>query len=120
VNERTYLFLTGVQIGDNAAGRWRPFAHALAGAARQTATDRQTSTGPFNFTIRDTVTSFAFKVGGGIDIAISPRVDVRLIEVNYVPIFARSRHTPGDADFDQSVKGKTAKNTTFSFGLVFH
>src|SRR5205823_5267378 len=78
LTERTYMLLAGVQFGDNAAGKWRPFAHALVGAARQTSVDRQTSTGPFNFTLKDAVTSFAMKVGGGIDVAIAPRVDVRL------------------------------------------
>jgi opacity protein-like surface antigen len=119
--ERTYLLLGGLEYGHSMmSSRVRPFAHALIGAARQTVTDRQTSTGPFNFTIRDEVTSFAMKIGGGIDMSITPHVDIRLIEANYVPIFAGKRHTPGDADFDQTAQGETANNVTFSFGIVVH
>ena len=60
-------------------GGWRPFAHVMAGAARQTSEDVQTSTGPFHFVIHDRATSLALKVGGGIDVRISPRVDLRVI-----------------------------------------
>jgi hypothetical protein len=93
----------------------------MVGAAQVTSDDRQTSTGPFNFSIRDHSTSLAMSVGGGIDINVMPRVDVRLIEVDYVPVFGRDRTTPTvNADFDQRVKGRTAKNVKFSFGIVMH
>jgi len=120
IKDRTVLAVTGIEFGDNAARRWRPYAHALAGVARQTSNDTQTSTGPFDFQLRDSVTSFAMKVGGGIDIPISSRVDLRAIEVDYTPIFAKSRNDSGNADFDQRVKGKRANNVTFSFGIVVH
>jgi hypothetical protein len=58
------------------------------------------------------------KLGGGVDLPMGSRVAVRLAEVDYTPIFAKARHQPGNADFDQRVKGKTAQNWTFSFGLV--
>jgi hypothetical protein len=118
-HDRTLLVVTGIELADNAAARWRPFAHVMAGLARQTSRDVQTSTGPFNFELRDNVTSFAMKIGGGIDLPITPRLDVRVIEIDYTPVFARGRHVPGNADFDQSVKGRTAQNVTFGFGLVF-
>ena len=120
IKDRTLLAVTGLEIGDNASRRWRPYAHALVGIARQTSNDTQTSTGPFDFQLRDSVTSFAMKVGGGIDFPISSRVDLRAIEVDYTPIFAGSRNDSGNADFDQRVKGKRANNVTFSFGLVVH
>jgi hypothetical protein len=119
-HDRTLLALAGLELGDNAAARWRPFAHVMAGVARQTSRDVQTSTGPFDFELRDTATSFAMKIGGGIDLPLSQRLDVRILQVDYAPIFARSRHVPGNADFDQRVTGKTAKNVTFGFGLVVH
>jgi hypothetical protein len=119
-HDRTLLALAGIELADNAATRWRPFAHVMAGVARQTSNDVQTSTGPFNFELRDRVTSFTLKIGGGIDLPVTPHLDVRVIEADYAPIFARSRHTPGNADFDQSVKGRTAQNVTFGFGLVLH
>ena len=120
IHDRTLMALAGLELADNAATRWRPFAHLLAGVARQTSRDVQTSTGPFNFELRDAVTSFAMKFGGGIDLPLSSRLDVRVLEVDYSPVFARSRHVPGNADFDQSVSGRRANNVTFGFGLVLH
>jgi hypothetical protein len=118
LTDRTVLALTGIEWSTAVSGRWRPFGHVLAGLARQTSNDRQTSTGPFDFTLHDSVTSFALKVGGGLDIPISSRVDLRLIQIDYTPIFARGRHVSGNADFDERVKGKTANNVTLSFGIV--
>jgi len=120
IRDRTVLAVAGLEWGDNAASRWRPFAHVLAGIARQRSDDSQTSTGPFEFSLHDNVTSFAMKIGAGVDIPVTSHVDVRAIEINYTPIFAGGRHVPGNADFDQSVKGRTAQNVTFSFGLVVH
>jgi opacity protein-like surface antigen len=121
IKDRTYLLTTGIEWGDNArVAKWRPFVHVMAGLARQTSRDRQTSTGPFNFTLHDSARSIALKIGAGIDVPLSHRVDIRLIEVNYTPVFARARNTPGDADFEQRVNGKTAQNITFSAGIVWH
>jgi hypothetical protein len=116
------LRAAGTVIADRLArefGGWRPYAHIMAGAARQTQVDVRTSTGPFDFSIHDRPTSLALKAGGGIDVRLSPRVDLRLIEIDYQPIFAKDRHTPVDGFFDQSVKGKTAQNVTFSVGVVW-
>jgi hypothetical protein len=81
----------------------------------------QTSTGPFNFTLNDKVTSFAMKIGAAADIRMGKYIDLRVFEINYNPIFARGkRHVPGNADFDLSVAGKRADNLTLGVGLVFH
>jgi len=120
IRERTNLAVVGIELANNAATRWRPFLHILGGVARQTSTDSQTSTGPFDFALHDSVTSFAMKIGGGIDLPLTQHADVRVIEVDYVPVFAGRRHQPGNADFDQSVAGKTAHNVTFGFGIVLH
>jgi opacity protein-like surface antigen len=119
--ERTYVLVTGLEARRDFGG-WRPYAHVMAGVARLTEDDTETSTGPFEFVLKDHTTSLALKIGGGIDVRISPRVDLRVIEIDYQPILARDRHTPvtGQFVFDQSVKGKTASNVTFSIGLVWH
>ena len=120
--DRTWEVLGGVQIKNNSKTlRFKPSIHVLAGFARQTSKDVQTSTGPFNFTLSDNVTSFALKVGAGADLRISERVDLRLFEINYNPIFARGhRHVPGNADFDLTVAGKRADNLTLGVGIVIH
>jgi hypothetical protein len=74
---------------------------------------------PFDFTIHDRTTSLALKLGGGIDVHLSPRLDFRIIEVDYEPIFAKDRNTPVEGFFEQRVKGKTAQNITFGVGVVW-
>lgn len=120
IRNRTLMAVAGIELADNAAPRWRPFAHVLAGLARQKSDDTQTSTGGFDFTLHDSVTGFAMKIGAGIDLPVTSHVDIRAIEVDYVPVFAGGRRTPGNADFDQSVRGKTANNIMFGFGIVVH
>lgn len=101
VTDRTWQFLAGVQVKDNRAEgkRLKPFAHALFGAARQSSHDVQTSTGGTNFTLDDRPTSFAMKLGGGLDVRLSRRVDLRVFEFDYNPVFARDRDVPGNAAF---------------------
>lgn len=118
-HEKTYVLVTGLEARRDF-GSWRPYGHVMAGVAKQTAEDLQTSTGPFDFKINDRPTSLALKIGGGIDVRISPRFDLRVIEVDYEPIFAKDRHTPVQGFFDQRVKGKTAQNVTLSAGIVWH
>ncbi len=122
--ERLYQFLAGVQLKDNAkeGSAVRPFAHALAGVARQTARFRMPpSEGSDGFDARANETSFALKLGGGLDIRLSERVALRLIEVNYNPIFARDRPLAGQGiTVPITVSGRTAHNFTVGIGIVFH
>lgn len=122
IKNRTWEVLGGLQIKNNSkTARFKPSLHVLAGFARQTSKDVQTSTGPFDFTLTDNVTSFAMKIGAAADVRLTDRVDLRVIEVNYNPIFANGkRHVPGNADFDLSVAGKRADNITLGVGLVIH
>lgn len=122
IKNRTWEGLGGIQIKNNSkTRRFKPSFHVLAGFARQTSKDVQTSTGPFNFTLTDKVTSFAMKIGAAADVRMGERFDLRVFEVNYNPIFAKgTRHVPGNADFDLSVAGKRADNITLGVGVVFH
>jgi len=123
--EHLYNFLGGVQIKNNSkTARIKPFAHALAGVARYT--NRQQHTldlfPQFNFTIQDQVTSFAMKVGGGLDIRAGKRIDIRVFEFDYNPVFAGDRQPKSIAGpFTKvSFTGKTANNYTFGVGIVIH
>jgi len=120
--ERLYNFLGGVQVKDNGkTARFKPFAHALVGVARQPITQVQTSaqSASDNFTTKDNATSFAMKLGGGIDMRVNRKVDIRLVEFDYNPIFTRDYNTTG-APFSISQKGKTAHNFTIGAGIVIH
>lgn len=129
VNSRTrvYNFLAGVQVKDNRkeGGALRPFAHALGGVARVSFSTRQTNQfapPPFNdFPVSDSQTNFAMKLGGGLDVRLGRRVDLRLVEINYNPVFGGERKLVG-GPFPQTpvtAQGRTAHNFTIGIGIVF-
>src|ERR1044071_1304004 len=111
--ERMWNFLGGVQVKDNSKEtRVKPFAHVLAGVARQDV--RFTSPG-FTTSLDIDDTNFAMKFGGGVDVRLNNRVDLRVIEVNYNPIFR------GDITLDDEVfSGRTQHNFTIGFGIAIH
>ena len=102
-----YNFLGGVQIKDNASERKvKPFAHVLVGAGHarsKIAPNICLAVGPCpNGTLERTGPAGAF--GGGVDVRLAKRIDLRLIQVDYNPV-----------RFDRGVKN----NFRFGFGLVF-
>lgn len=98
-NRSLYNFLGGVQIKDNASTRrFKPFAHALVGVAHNRSKTKFISCisncsspalNTSDFTFSDTGFGGAF--GGGVDIKVSDRVDFRLIQVDYNPVYTNSR-----------------------------
>lgn len=123
--ERLYNFLGGIQIKNNTReARVKPFAHALAGFARYTNRQQQTLDlfPQFNFTIADSETSLAMKLGGGLDIRAGKKIDIRVIEVDYNPVFAGDRNPRSIAGpfTNVSFTGKTAHNFTVGVGIVIH
>lgn len=87
-----YNFLGGIQVKDNASDkRVKPFAHALIGAGHgRSKVENITCTSTSNFVcgvIGDTSeTGLAGAFGGGLDIKLSDRVDLRAFQVDYNPI----------------------------------
>jgi opacity protein-like surface antigen len=113
---RTTQYMGGVQIKDYAkdGGKLRPFARALAGVANQHADLNGTIFGsPFNDSL--STNNFALAVGGGLDLKVSNRVDIRLIQAEYNPIFFKDQ-TVGTTTFS----GGTQNNFRLSFGIVIH
>jgi len=120
---RVYNFLVGVQVKDNLkTKRFKPFAHALVGAARYNFTGVNTAPDfpPDNYTLKSNVTSFAMKLGGGINVRVNRRIDLRLVEVNYNPMFTRDFATTGFPYDSLTQKSKTAHNVTIGFGIAIH
>jgi len=111
--ERMWQAMGGVQVKDNSKEtRFKPYAHVLAGAARQTV---EFSSPDFTDTFDVSDTNFAMKFGGGVDVRVHPRVDLRLVEFNYNPIFR------GDITLDDEVfQGRTQHNFTVGFGVAIH
>lgn len=109
-NRSLYNFLGGVQIKDNSSdSRVKPFAHALIGAGHaRYKVKNAVCTGGIttcpSFIASDNETGFAGAFGGGLDIKVSDRVDIRAIQVDYNPI-----------KFDSG----TSNNVRFGVGIVF-
>jgi hypothetical protein len=107
-----YNFVGGVQIKDNAnEGRFKPFGHAMIGAAhaRSKITEYTcTSDGGgcptvvFPETFSDTGFSGVF--GGGLDVRLNDRFQIRAIQVDYNPT---------------RIDGNTSHNLRLGAGIVF-
>ena len=107
--ESLYNVLDGIQVKDNASKhRLSPFAHALfgLGATRSKTGDFQcipTACPPFA-TGTFSNTYFAAALGGGLDIKITKRLQLRVIQVDYNPLHSGFG---------------TRKNVRISTGIVF-
>ena len=104
-----YTFAGGPQFKFESSRRLTPFVHALAGISRRNLTE--TSGGADFFT--DHNTSFAMNLGGGVDYKLTGRFSWRLFQLDYNPIFLRSR------TFDSTtLPGETLNGFRFSTGIV--
>jgi len=101
--------LGGGQYKFNRGSEAAPFIRALAGVANTNSTLSLSRT---NSSGTSSSTDLALAIGGGLDVAVSDHIDVRVFQVDYNPIFLRRGNELGF--------GKTrADNIRFSFGLVF-
>lgn len=106
-----YNALGGVQVKDNSSsGRFKPFAHGLVGIghARTNVTNvtciPTTICTTNNFTSQTlTDTGFAGAFGGGLDVRLTDRLDIRVIQADYNPIW---------------FSGGVTHNARFGFGIV--
>ena len=96
-----YTLLGGPRYNWRNSSPFIPYAHALFGVSRYHANFKNN-----DFTCPDTTdTAFAMALGGGLDIQASHHVDIRAIEVDYLPVF----HSHGREDglrFSAGVKIK--------------
>jgi len=107
-----YNFLGGVQVKDNSrSGRFKPFAHALVGAghARTKFSDFQCSPGNLCAAVvvpdeSASATGFAGAFGGGLDIRLNDKVQIRAFQVDYNPM---------------RIEDATQHNVRFGAGIVF-
>ena len=72
--------------------------------------------------IEDRETSFAMKLGGGLDIRAGKRIDIRVIQIDYNPVFAGNRRAQSISGPFNPVNftGKTSNNFTIGVGIVIH
>ncbi len=86
-----YTLLFGPRVNFRNESRLIPYAHALFGAARYKADFKDD-----DFTCPDTSeTAFAMALGAGLDIRANDRIDIRPIQVDYLPVFFDNRREDG-------------------------
>ena len=96
-----YSLLFGPRFNWRNDSRVIPFAHALFGAVRYKADFKDD-----DFSCPDTnETAFAMAFGAGLDIRASDRIDIRPIQVDYLPVFFDDRREDG-VRFSAGVKIK--------------
>lgn len=115
--EAVNYFAAGVQIKDNAVEtRWKPFGHAMVGVgqARYRTTNVSCTTpsncAPIWIPPNETTTGFALVLGGGLDIKVNRRIDIRAVQLDIAGIYA-NRDQPGFRDGRGDLR--------FSTGVVF-
>ena len=123
-DEKQWAFFGGVQFKDNSrAKRVKPFGHVMVGLARYSNTQSQIIDlfPAFNFTIKDRFTSLAMKIGGGVDIRVGKRIDIRVIQADYQPVSAKDRNPQRvSGPFTPSFVGRTMNGLTIGAGIVIH
>lgn len=140
--QRDYKFMGGVQFKDNSTEkRLKPFAHALFGTSRQT-TDfynlDQQRVNLIGGSKKITANSFTMAFGGGLDVRVSKRIDIRVIQFDYNPVFVKEKTlVPLNSRVDSTITSftggstvtalqsveipkHTQQNFRFGFGIVFH
>lgn len=105
---RVFNILGGPQYRFGSNSRVSPFVRGLAGIAN---TRSRLEVPSLNATDRLSSTDFALAIGGGLDVRVSERVDLRVFQVDYNPIFLSKKNELGFG----SVR---ADNVRFSFGVV--
>jgi len=86
-----YTMLFGPRFNWRNDSRVIPFAHALFGAVRYKADFKND-----DFSCPDTnETAFAMALGAGLDIRASDLIDIRPIQVDYLPVFFDDRREDG-------------------------
>ena len=110
-----YKITVGPQVKFFNARRVTPFVHALLGIARRSLRVEPVDAGVTSIaSATDSTTDFTMNLGGGVDVRLNDRVDVRVIQVDYNPIFLRNRTIEG-----LNFPGRTANGVRVSIGLVF-
>ena len=93
-SREVFYFMGGPTLKIRNPTRVEPFVRALAGGAhlRENYTlTTTTPTGNTQVTIAPNTTKFALGLGGGLDVRLGEKFSLRLIQVDYTPIFTGDR-----------------------------
>ena len=109
VQARAFNYLGGPQVKFRNGTRATPFVRMLAGV-----TNNRLDIVSMGENEPISITDFALAIGSGLDVRVSDHIALRLFQIDYNPVFVRSRTVNG-VDID----GQRLDNIRFSVGIVF-
>jgi len=95
-------------------GKFEPFAHALFGFTNLNLNPAGSAPG----TPAQSANEFSFKLGGGVDYALTHRFAVRLGEFNYYRTQFKATDFAGVGGFPSGLLPSSQNNFTFGVGIV--
>ena len=126
LNTRVINVLGGPTVKFFNDSRVTPFARALFGIANtrfEAEEERNVAGGTRRSSFTTNATDFAMALGGGVDVKLNDRVDLRVLQVDYNPVFLRDRSIQvlggAGAVIPQRLEGQRQDNIRLSFGVVF-
>lgn len=157
-NQKHYNYLGGIQIKNNSKEkRFKPFAHIMAGVSQQTVKfknftdngntfDRANDPRKIYGLDKLTNTGFTMQFGGGLDIRLNKKMDIRVVQFDYNPVKINEKqiiafrqaitgiNIPNNLTFlntaspgftlysthDMKVTSRWQSNIRIGFGIVFH
>jgi opacity protein-like surface antigen len=121
-----FYFMGGPTLKIGHSSRLQPFARFLAGGAHvrfNATSELSTFGGNLTNSFSTGTTNFAFGAGGGLDLRVGDSMKVRLIQVDYAPVFLSNQSinilTQAGAIEPFALNGQRMDNVRFSFGIVF-
>jgi opacity protein-like surface antigen len=89
-----WYFMAGPTFSLPSSSRFQPFGRIMAGGAHtafKLEQERTVGSGTVRNSFDVGSTDFAMGIGGGLDVTVNDRLKVRLIQVDYTPIFLGDR-----------------------------
>lgn len=115
--------LAGIQVKDNRkeGARIKPFGQFMAGGGYQSFRFNRNLEQAFEDSgFRLSRTQAALSLGGGVDVRLSRRVDLRLFQFDYLPLLEEEPDQPEPVFETDRIPGRVQNNLRFSIGIVFH
>jgi opacity protein-like surface antigen len=121
-----FYFVAGPSFQFRNQSRFEPFVRLMGGAARtnfEVSTRRSLAAGTVSNDFDTGSTDLALMVGGGVDMRVNDRVTLRVLQVDWAPIFLGDRAVRilGQAGALQTteLEGQRQDHVRFSFGVTF-
>ena len=105
LHSRLTQIMGGIKLQDNSnTTRFRPFAHALAGVAHASEIPRIVQVSTIDVLSIRSGTGPAFVLGGGLDIRLTRKLELRAFQIDYNP---------------SRIKGEVFQNARLGIGVNF-